>query len=110
MADYTNTIQNYKNIERQIITDLKTFKDTMNVSATTKLEQNLQKAITDYSSKVDKTLEEYKSSKIKDDLPEKEYNRRVNELQAFKQSYIKLHIEYESLINNKYGYVRPQLS
>jgi hypothetical protein len=105
MADYTKTITEFKNLERNIIDDLKVFKDSMNVN-TVKIETNLKKSLDNFNNIVDKTLEDYKNPKIKNELPEKEYNRRVNEIQTFKQSYIKLNGDFDSLVSNKYGYVR----
>jgi hypothetical protein len=106
MAEYTIIVQDFKNIERNIINDLRILKDTMNIAPTIKVEQNLQKSLNTFSTKVDKILEDYKNPKIKNELPEKEYNRRVNELQGHKQTYVKLNNEYDTLVNAKYGYVR----
>jgi hypothetical protein len=103
-SQYSTTLTEFKTTERNIMTDLKGFKDTLS-SNTVKLEQQIKKALELYQIKLDKLLDEYKKPKIKGELPEKEYNRRVNEITSFRQNYLKLNSEYESILNNKYGYV-----
>lgn len=102
---YSTQLQEIKNVERSIQTGMKNLKD--NVNGNTSLsEQQVKKSLDSFSSKINKVEEEYKGGKIKYSLPEKEYNRRLNEIQELKQVYDKLNASYEGFVDNKYKYVR----
>jgi hypothetical protein len=105
MDKYSDLINELKGSEKILIHMLKQLKNNKSKN-TVKLELDLRKGINEFGKKVDEIYEEYNStSRIKDTLPEKEYNRRVNEIHTHKMTCGNLNSEYNTLVNSKYEYV-----
>ena len=105
---YNNFLQELKSIERSIQNDLKELKiNAGNNVNTFNTENSIRKSLENYLNKLTKSQEEYTRNikDIKFSVPEKEYNRRVNEMQDLKSNYNSLKSNYDSVLDVKYKYV-----
>lgn len=98
-SDFLNEI---KGLERTITADIKSYKSNM-TGNTSKIEQSIRKNLESYHNSITQLGNEYKTNKS--GLPEKEYLRRVNEIQTYKQLYQTLFSDYDNNLRDKYGYV-----
>ncbi len=106
---YSDILQELKSIEKSIQNELREFKQIGNSNSNTfSLENTLRKNLDSYSNKITKLNDDYiKNSKdIKYIIPEREYNRRLNEIQDLKTNFSKYKESYDNLIDNKYKFVR----
>ncbi len=108
--NYTQTLDELKSIERNIQNDLKELKSISqnnNTANTFPIENTLRKNIDSYSSKINRLEDDYmKNSKdIKYIIPEREYIRRLNEIQDLKANFGKIKEAYDSVLDNKYKFV-----
>jgi hypothetical protein len=105
---YPDIYQELKSLEKTIQNELREFKQLASSNTNTfSIENSLRKNLDAYSNKLNKLNEDYlKSSKeIKYIIPEREYNRRLNEIQDLKTNFFKIKESYDNLIDNKYRYV-----
>jgi hypothetical protein len=102
MDNNLDYIKEIKTFEKSIINEIKTFR-SLNNSNSFKTEHNLRKIFEEYSSRLNKIADNLNSDK--NSFPQKEYIRRYNEIQQYRQSYDKLYNEYENSLGEKYGYV-----
>jgi len=105
---YPDICQELKSLEKTIQNELREFKQLATSNTNTfSVENSLRKNLDAYSNKLNKLNEDYlKSSKeIKYIIPEREYNRRLNEIQDLKTNFSKIKEGYDNLIDNKYRYV-----
>ena len=105
---YNNSLNELKSIERLIQADLKELKiNSGNNANTFNTENSCSKNLNNYQLKISKLKEDYERNvkEIKFSIPEKEYNRRINEIQGLKSNYEELKSSYDSLIDLKYKYV-----
>ncbi len=98
-GDYIDEI---KNLQRTIKTDTKNYKENLNGN-TTKVESTIRKNLEEYRVKITKLLDDYKKNKL--NLPDKEYTRRVNEIQDYRQLYSDLFNDFDAILSSKYGFV-----
>jgi hypothetical protein len=105
---YNNHLNELKSIERTIQADLKELKINSGNSVNTfNIENSCRKNLTNYFNKVNTLKEDYDKNvkEIKFIIPEKEYNRRINEILKFKTNHDEMKSSYDSLIDMKYKYV-----
>jgi hypothetical protein len=105
---YPDVCQELKSLEKTIQNELREFKKLANSNTNTfGVENSLRKNLDAYSNKVNKLNEDYlkNSKEIKYIIPEREYSRRLNEIQDLKNNFSKIKEGYDNLIDNKYSYV-----
>jgi hypothetical protein len=106
MEDYNDNVKHIRATDRLLSHMLKQYKDNRNKN-TIKLELDIKKGLKELNTKLEHIYEDYiTSSRYKNNLPDREYQRRVNEIISFKNGYDNLNKEYNDLINSKYEYVR----
>jgi len=110
MADtYPDTYLELKSLEKSLQSELRDFKQAATTNVNTfNIENSLRKNFDSYTNKLTKLNEDYlkNSKEIKYIIPEREYNRRLNEIEELKSNLAKLKESYDNLIDNKYRYVR----
>jgi hypothetical protein len=92
---YNAFLEELKTIERSLQSDLKELKINAGTNVNTfNTENSIRKNLESYSSKINKTQEEYtkKAKDIKYTIPEREYNRRVNEINDLRINYERIKI------------------
>lgn len=102
---YNTTLTELKAIERAINNDIKELRINVSNSANTfNIENSIRKSLDNYINKLDKLSEEYQTNvrTIKNVLPEKEYNFRLNQIQDLKNNHSKLKGTYDDLVDMKY--------
>ena len=105
---YPDIYQELKSLEKTIQNELREFKQLATSNTNTfSIENSLRKNFDAYSNKLNKLNEDYlkNSKEIKYIIPEREYNRRLNEIQDIKTNFSKIKESYDNLIDNKYRYV-----
>jgi hypothetical protein len=105
---YNNQLSELKALERAIQADLKELKINSGNSVNTfNTENSCRKNLTNYLNKVNTLKEDYEKNvkEIKFSIPEKEYNRRINEIQKLKSNHDEMKSTYDSLIDMKYKFV-----
>jgi hypothetical protein len=108
---YNASVQDIKAVEKSIQNDLKELKSQIDTTNNTyNVENSIRKALDRYLSMYTKLNEEYtkksgKTSGYLSMLPDKEYNRRVNEIQEIKITIDRLKTNYEGLLDSKYKFV-----
>jgi len=106
---YNAFLQELKTIERSLQSDLKELKINAGTNVNTfNTENSIRKNLESYSSKINKVQEEYtkKAKDIKYTIPEREYNRRMNEINDLRINYDRIKSEYDGLVDMKYKYVK----
>jgi beta-glucosidase-like glycosyl hydrolase len=106
---YNNFIQDLKSIEKTIQSDLKELKINAGTNVNTfNTENSVRKGLDNYLNKVNKARDDYNknSMDIKYTVPEKEYNRRVNDILELKNNYDRMKGAFDAFIDMKYKYVR----
>jgi acyl-CoA hydrolase len=104
-----NSLGELRTIERSIQSDLKELKiNSGNNVNTVNVENSCRKSLTNYVNKISKIKEDYEKNtkEIKYSVPEKEYNRRLNEILGLKSNYEEMKNSFESLVDLKYKYVK----
>jgi hypothetical protein len=105
MENYIDIINELKASEKILVHMLKQLRNNK-AANTVKLELDIRKGISEFGKKVDDIFEDYNSgSKAKTTLPEKEFIRRINEINSYKVTCGNLNSEYNGLVNSKYEYV-----
>jgi hypothetical protein len=109
IESYNNFLQELKTIEKMLKSDLKELKiNSGNNVNTVNTENSIRKNLDSYMNNLNKTRADYTSNanEIKKTIPEKEYNRRVNEIVDLNSNVLGIKSEYEGVISNKYKYVK----
>lgn len=104
---YDHSVEELKNFEKTIRGNLKELKNNIDTSQNTFSSENtIRRNLDSYHGKWTSFNSEYTKSKIaKNALPEKEFNRRLNEIQQLKDNFDKVNREYEDALNSKYKFV-----
>jgi hypothetical protein len=107
MDTYPNSIQELGSVERNINDSLSEMQKSIDIGASTfTTEEKARKGLDNMMTIITKLETEYlKYNTAKNALPEREYSRRINEIQSWKTSHGRLKGKYEGLISSKYGYV-----
>lgn len=105
---YNTTLTELKGIDRVIQNDIKEFKINSSTSVNTfNIENSIRKNLENYFNKLNKLNDEYdnNSNTIKKNIPDREFNRRHNEIQDLFTIYNKNKSTYDGILDIKYGYV-----
>jgi len=106
---YNNFLQELKTIEKLLKSDLKELKiNSGNNVNTVNIENSIRKNLDSYMNNLNKTRADYtgNANEIKKTIPEREYNRRINEIVDLNSNVLAMKSEYEGVISNKYKYVK----
>ena len=109
---YNNFLQELKGVEKMIQNDLKELRINVgNNVNTSNTENSIKKNLDNYVGKINQFHDDYARNvkDIKFSVPEREYNRRVNEVQELKNNYDRMKGQYEGLLDTKYKYVWSSL-
>jgi len=105
---YNNTLNELKSIERSLQADMKELKINSGTNVNTfNTENSIRKLLENYLNKINKLSDDYNKNtkEIKKTVPEKEFNRRINEISDLKSNYDRIKSSYESILDAKYKYV-----
>jgi hypothetical protein len=103
---YPLTINELNNSKASIEQLIKEFKDKISSGANTfQTENKIKDQLQSYTNKISKLSDEYtKSFTAKNNLPDTEFSRRMNEINTQKTIYQTLKANFDSEVNAKYSY------
>ena len=105
---FDTALSEVRMIEKNIQNNLKEFKNIINSNTNSfTIENSIRKGLDRYLTNFNKLNDEYvKNNKAtKNALPDKEFNRRINEIQELRMVYDKLKNTFEEFCGQKYQYV-----